>query len=311
MESSITTYPPFGPTIPPQSLAMGAHNLRRYTFRPWGRGPAAEGKPSFTLSLYDTARSSDGPGSMTFIGYRLYLHPAGTRRGVVVFERDDFVPEPGMDLSGIAIAVLDALTTRPGDVAGEATAELSPSQLDFVVRWGADLRRAARERLAWSPEQLRDLRADIATLYTVRRDGGGQARHAMKLGVVEAKGGTLRECKEALSRALANHVSAEPEFRQGARTGILYAFYPQGGDWVIQALHPGRPDAQGGLLGQRVQWPMDRAGARESLEGVLARLEASQPSVPAAWRRSLAPRPSARAPRKRASTCPRIEAGAA
>lgn len=279
--ASLSNFPASqGPTVPPSALALGAHALKRYTFRPWGRGPAAEGRPSFTLSLWDTARPSSALGP-PFIGYRLYLHEAGTRRGRVVFDRDDFVPEAGMDLNGVAIAILDAITTRPGDVAGEHTEELTPAQLDFVVRWGADLRRAARERLAWSPEQLRDLRADITTTYTVRKEG--DQRHRMAQGVVVASGATYRECRERFAAAVANHISAAPEFRVGARTGTLYAFYPVGGEWVIQALYPTRAETDGGLLGESVRWPMDREGAVASLEGVLARLE-SQPTLPEAWR---------------------------
>lgn len=288
------------PTIPPSALVLGAHHLRRYVIRPYGRKPAAMPAVSVTLSLWNTACPSAGPGTTPFIGWRLYVQdpslPGASRRGIVVWEADNYIPAPDQDVTDIAVAIFEHVTTRPGDKCATPVdhTQWTPAQLDFAIRHGIATRAEARRRLARSPEELTPLRTDLEVQYSKRKDLGArdavEPRHWLRFGLVSANGHTKREAQDALNAAIANHVSHKPEFR--VRNGNVYALLAEGSEYVIQVIHPDRPDAP---LGDVLRFQAkDVQEAAVVFDGMLARLGApAVPALPQTPRK----RPAARAPR--------------
>ncbi len=287
------------PTIPPNALALGAHHLRRFVIRPYGRKPDAP-KVAVTLSLWNTARPSAGPGSLPFVGYRLYVHdtsiPGTGRRGLVVWESDSYIPVPGQDVTDIAIALFDYMTARPGNVDGPNVdhGTWTPAQLDFALRHGAATRAEARRRLARSPEELTPLRTALEVAYSKRKDLGTAQdetpRHWLRFGCIQVAGRTKVDAREALEAAIANHVSHKPAFK--VKNGNVYVLLAEGADYVIQIVHPDRPDQP---LGDALRFAARDIGeAAAVFDGFLAKLGAppAPASLPAPRRR-----PAARAQR--------------
>lgn len=286
-------------TIPP-SAAPGAVRLRKFTLFPYGKGG-----DSVSLSLYDTGVPA--PHGTHYVGYRLYEHPAGTRRGKVVFEGAAWDPGPGpLDPSAIAAAIIDRHTVRPGDTEGEHVAEnMTPHQLHWVLTHAAALRRVAHDRLAWSPAVPVDLRGDLQVTYSHRRDLKSSDRHRFALGVVSGAGHTRSTARAALGRAVGTHCGMVPEVFVGARTATVYVLYPHGAEYVLQPVNPTLPDAP---LGAPLRFGASTPEtARAAARDAVTRFEAS-PTRATPVRRAISV-PPVRRPSARPSSRPAMRVG--
>lgn len=219
-------------TIPP--AFPHATHLTRVVLHPYGRGKGA----SFTLSMYDTGlttpRIGDVPG-VRWLGYRLYMHPHKGAKSVVLFQGSDLTT-PESDLGEVMLALVNRLTTRPGDTENEATTERTPEQLHFLVTHAHAVRGEAQRRFAWA-ESLVHLRSDLEAVYHHRQLAAGP-KHRMVLGVLEGMGRTRSEARRALESALGAHASAVPRIQVGGVTGDVYVQYPKGMQTVVQIVHP-------------------------------------------------------------------------
>lgn len=219
-------------TIPPH-MAYASH-LTRTVLHPYGRGKGV----SYTISLYDTGIPlPDTHGH--WIGYRLYQHTPGLKGSHVLFSGSDV--RGGGNTGDIMLALIDRLTTRPGDVLGERTQELTSQQLDFLVTHASALRQEATRRFGWT-EALVHLRSDLEAVYHSRELRGHGPRHRMALGVVEGSGRTKTAARRELEAAIGAHASSMPRFTVGVVTGVVYAQFPHGKETVIQVVNPRDPE---------------------------------------------------------------------
>lgn len=267
-------------SFPPPPWPGAARKARRI-LRPYGRNSL----PAFTLDTFTTPDPE-------CTGWRLFAHLEDDSR-VILFEASDL---PAMsDPDDEVRAALDWACIQPGDEGDTRLSAFTPAQLDWSMRHAAALRKEARERLGWGSESLRPLRADLDVVYQVRRDLASANRHRARAGVVEVVARTRVECKETLVQAVANHVSALPTLRWGARSGAAYLLYPHGRDWCVQRAAPGED-----LEAPMVLRGASESQAREALDRVLRdverapRIKMTTAALPAVWR----PRPSARAGRE-------------
>jgi len=256
-------------SVLPPSL-IGASHLGRYVIRPDGPKGIA-----FTLSMYDTTIPSGDGG--TWVGYRLYQRaPNGDRKGTVIFEDKLVPPGPTKDPADLAKVILDTLAAGPGDLSPDPTEHYSPEQLAWATKWGAAVRKAAKEKFGWSDDEVRELRADLSMVYNRREDLKAHSRHQLRTGVIEVKARTKREAVAEMREAIRNHVSAIPQFQVGSVSRQLYCLYPHGSEMVIQTLRPQYP---GSLLGDAMRFKArDLEEAKHTFDVVTRGLEA--PSEP-------------------------------
>lgn len=262
-------------SFPPPAWPNAARRARRI-LRPYGRSAW----PSFTIDTFTTADPARA-------GWRLHMHAAdGTR--VMLFERNDLPASPN-DPDAEVVAALDWACVRPGDRGDERLDSFTPTQLAWSVRHAAALREEARVRLGWADPtgRLANLRTDIDVVYQVREHLSAAVRHRASAGVVEAHGRTRGACRDALTAALTNHLSALPVLTWGARTGAAYLLFPRGSEWLVQRAMPGQEPEPAVTLEAR-----NAPEAAEVLARTLAKVE-GVPILPESWRRR--PRPAARA----------------
>lgn len=286
MPTKPSYHPQTRSTIPPNS-APGATRLRRFTFRPYDKraddGTLTRGV-SFGLSLYDTGTPS--PNGAPFLGFRLYQHTPGARRGVVLFEAANWAPESSpLDVTAEAVRLVNFLTTRPGEPGDEALAAWVPAQLEFALAHAGALRAEARRRLAWSLPEHTHFRLTLDVVQEARADLRALARYRTRFGVLEADGHTQHEARAALAQAAARHCSMLPGIFVGERTATVYVLYPHGAEFVLQPVNPTMPaDPLETPARFTAGNPSDAVTAARK---AIARLEAPPPpqALPRAWQR--------------------------
>jgi hypothetical protein len=225
--------------------------------------------------MYDTAIPTGDGG--TWVGYRLYQRtPDGDRKGTVIFEARTVPPTPTKDPADLAKTILDTLAVGPGDLSPDPTEGYTPEQLEWATKWGAKVRKVAQEKFGWAESDLKKLRADLDIVYNKREDLKAHARHQLRTGVIQVSARTKREAVAELRSAVANHISAIPQFRIGDVSRQVYCLYPHGGEQVIQCIRPQHPESP---LGDSMRFKArDLEEARRTFEIVTLGLEA--PSTP-------------------------------
>jgi hypothetical protein len=232
--------------------------------------------------------------------YRLTHHPKDVRHGKVIFE-GSVAREP--DPEDTAVSLLRGLTVQPGEAGDDRLGSYSPAQLDWCMHYAHDLRAAVAARLGWSDASEATIRAELDVVSEVRAELRAGARYRLRLGVVEVSAHTQREAKATLAAAIGAQCATTPAVRVGSTTSDVYVMYPLGLEYVVQLVHPRRPEQPLGVaaryraasLPEALSTLEDTVRRREQA-AVRARSGATPPPATA-----LAPKPSKR-PTARAAT---------